>query len=40
MPSSTKGVGDRDKILIPVFKKSGAMMDTGMAPVTRACSAH
>ena len=40
MPSSTKGVGDRDKIRIPVFKKSVAMMDTGMVPVTRAHSAH
>lgn len=40
VPSSTKGVGDRDKIRIPVFKKSVAMMDTGMVPVTRAHSAH
>ena len=34
------GVGDRDKTLIPVFKKSVAMMDSGMVPVTRARSAH
>lgn len=34
------GVGDRDKTLIPVFKKAVAMMDTGTVPVTRARSVH